>query len=100
VALGSSLLHESSFNHCYDEEKRFVPVGGRSNRQMCRGEPPTLIPTLETRYSVPRLRMVCLFSEHCVEERLAGRFLAAAVWLDCDKDSVNFCQLFGIVKSQ
>src|ERR1700730_10442918 len=44
--------------------------------------------------------MVCFFSEHCVEERFAGRFLAAAVGFDCDKDSVNFCQLFGIIAPQ
>src|ERR1700730_14741328 len=44
--------------------------------------------------------MVCFFSEHGVEEGLAGWFLAAAEGLDCDKDRVNFCQLFGIIAPQ
>src|ERR1700730_2622611 len=44
--------------------------------------------------------MVGFFSEHCVEERLAGRSLATALGLDCDKNRVNFTELFWVVASQ
>src|SRR5580704_19861 len=44
--------------------------------------------------------MVCFFSKHRVEERLASWFLASTVRLDRHEDSVDFSQLLWVIATQ
>lgn len=46
------------------------------------------------------LRMIRFLSQQGIQERLASRFLAAAVRLDRDKDCINFGQLLRIIQAE
>src|SRR5258708_15135952 len=46
------------------------------------------------------LWVVSFFSQQCVQKWFTGRFLAAAVRLNCYEDGINFGQMLGIVEAQ